>query len=88
MKYTALYELLRQASIKTENQLMAFSDSRWQDYPDTSRSTGEYIIFYQGGPIYHVTQVPVPVYLSRVESEYNVACTAGMNLAHSRMLIH
>ena len=54
-------DLLRQASIKTENHLMAFSDSSWQDCPDTGRSTGEYIIFYQGGPIDHGTHVPVPV---------------------------
>ena len=33
-------DLLRQDSIKTENQLMDFSDSSWQDCPDTGRSTG------------------------------------------------
>ena len=27
-------DLLRQASIKTENHLIDFSDSSWQDYPD------------------------------------------------------
>ena len=32
-------EILRQASTKTENQLMAFSDSSWQDCPDTGRSS-------------------------------------------------
>ena len=36
---------------------MAFYDSSWQDFPDTGRSTGAYIIFYQGGPIYHGTHV-------------------------------
>ena len=54
-------DMLRQANIKTENHLMDFSDSSWQDCPDTGRSTGEYIIFYQGGPIYHGTHVPGPV---------------------------
>ena len=34
-----LYDLLRQASIKTDNQLMDFSDSSWQDFPDTGIST-------------------------------------------------
>ena len=34
-------DLLRQSSIKTKNHLMDFSDSSWQDYPDTGRSTGE-----------------------------------------------
>ena len=54
-------DLLRQASIKTKNQLTDFYDSSWQDCPDTGRSTGAYIIFYQVGPIDHVTHVPVPV---------------------------
>ena len=54
-------DLLRQASIKTENHLMAFSDSSWQDFPDTGISTRAYMIFYQGWPIDHGTHVPVPV---------------------------
>ena len=54
-------DLLSQANIKTNNHLMDFSDSSWQDCPDTGRSTGAYIIFYQGGPIYHGTHVPGPV---------------------------
>ena len=54
--------LLRQAIIKSENKLMAFSDSFWQDCSDTARSTGAYIIFYQGGTIDHETHVPGPVY--------------------------
>ena len=40
---------------------MPFSDSSWQDFPDTGRSTGAYIIFYQGGTIDHVIHVPGPV---------------------------
>ena len=54
-------DLLRKASIKTENQLIAFYDSSWQDLPDTGRNTGEYTIFYQGGTIDHGTHVPGPV---------------------------
>ena len=65
---------------------MEFSDSIWQDCPDTGRSTGAYIIFYQGGPIDHGTHVPGLVAKSSAESEYNAACTAGMALAHFRML--
>ena len=53
--------LLRQASIKTENQLMDFSYYSWQYCTDTGRSTVTYIIFYQGGTIYHGTHVPGPV---------------------------
>ena len=59
-------DLLRQARIKTENHLMAFSDSSWQYCTYTGRSTGEYIIFYQCGPIDHDTHVPVPVAQSSV----------------------
>ena len=54
-------DLLRQASIKIENNLMTFSNSSWQDFPDTARSTGAYILFYQCGLLDHGTHVPVPV---------------------------
>ena len=45
MKYSPLSEILRQANINTNNQLMDFYASSWQDGPDTVISTGEYIIF-------------------------------------------
>ena len=48
---------------------MDFSDSSWQDCPDTRRSTGAYIIFYQGGPIDYGTHVPGPVAQYSAESE-------------------
>ena len=51
-------DLLSQANIKTKNHLMYFYHYNWQDCPDTGRSTGAYIIFYQGGPIDHGTHVP------------------------------
>ena len=81
-------DILRQANIKTKNHLMDFSDSSWQYCPDTGRSTGAYIIFYQCGPIEHDTHVPVPVAQYSAETEYNSECTAGMAIAHFRMLIH
>ena len=68
--------LLRQANIKNKNQLMDFSDSSWQDCPDIGRSTGAYIIFYQGGQIDHGTHVPGTAAQYSAESEYNSACTA------------
>ena len=67
---------------------MDFSDSSCQDCPDTGRSTRSYIIFYQGALIDHGTHVSESVAQSSVESEYNAACTAGMNLKHFRMLIY
>ena len=57
-------------------------------FPDTDRSTGAYIIFYQGGPIDHGTHVPGPVSQPSAESEYNAACTTGMGLSKFRILIH
>ena len=81
-------DLLRQAIIKTENHLMDFSDYSCQDCPDTGRSTGAYIIFYQGGTIDYGTHIPESVAESSAESEYNSVCTEGMALANFRMLIH
>ena len=81
-------DLLRQASITTENHVINFYVSSRKDCTNTGRSTGTYIIFYQGGPIDHATHVPEPVVQSSVESEYNAECTTKMALAHFRMLIH
>ena len=88
MNYAPVSDILRQASIKTDNQLMSFSDYSWKYCIYTGIITGSYIIFYQGGPIDHGTHVPVPVAQSSAESEYNSAFTAGITLAHFRMLIH
>ena len=71
INYATVTDLLRQASIKTENHLMDFSDSSSQDCPHTGRSTGAYIILNQGGTIDHGTHVPGPVARSSSESEYN-----------------
>ena len=54
---------------------MLFYESIWQDCPDTGRSTGVYIMFYQGGKIDNCTYVTGPVVQYSTESEYNAACT-------------
>ena len=61
MKYSPLSDLLRQASIYTENQLISLSDYSWKDCTETGRSTGEYIILYQCGKIDHGKHLPGPV---------------------------
>ena len=81
-------DLLRQSSIQTGNHLIDFPDYSWQDFPYTEKSTGAYIIFDQSGPIDHGTYVTRPVDQSIAESEYNASCTAGMALAHFRILIN
>ena len=64
---------------------MEFSDSRWQDYPDTIISTGAYILFHQGIPFDNCTHFTGPIDDYSDESEYNTAYTSGMDLAHFRM---
>ena len=81
-----LSDILRQASIKTENQLIVLSGSSWKECSYNVRSTRAYILFDQGGPIDYCTDVPGPVVTYSSESEYNAACTAGMYLAHFRIL--
>ena len=60
IKGAPLSDLLRQASIKTEKKLMAFSDYSWQIFPDTGRSTESCNIYDQHGPIYHGAHVLRP----------------------------
>ena len=67
---------------------MDFSDSSCKDYPDIGRSTGAYIMFYQGGPIDHVTHVSWPVAQPSAESDYNAEFNTGMALAHFSMVIN
>ena len=76
-------DLLRQAIIDTERKFIAFYGCTY-----TGRSTGAYIIFYQGGTIDHGVHVPGPVSKSSAVRKYNAACTAGMALAHFRMLLN
>ena len=43
-------------------------------------------MFYQGLPICNCTHVPGPLSKSNSESDYNVVCTAGMDIAYFRMI--
>ena len=65
---------------------MVFFDSIWKDYTDTGRIKVSYIVFYQGGTIDDCTHFPGPVSKYSAESEYIAAFTAGMALAHFRVL--
>ena len=61
IEYALLSDLLKQASIKIENQLMVLSNSSWEYYPNSSRITGAYIVFYQGVTINQFPHVTGPV---------------------------
>ena len=54
-------DLLRQVSIKSENQFMVLSNSRRKYCTDTVRIAGLCLVFYQVVLINHCTHVPVPV---------------------------
>ncbi|MGH3053820.1 MAG: reverse transcriptase domain-containing protein [Gaiellaceae bacterium] len=81
-----VYSLLSQHNITTKRDLFAFSDSSWQDCPDTGRSTGSFLIFYKGGVVDHSSFLPDPVAMSSGEAEYNTACATCIAVAHLRML--
>ena len=68
--------------------MTTFSDSSWKNCPENGIIIGAYTIFYQNGSIDHGTHVPGTVAQPSTESEYNVACTTKIALAHFRMLIH
>lgn len=72
----------------TEESYITFSDSSWNDYVDTGRSTGWYISFNQGGSTYYGSHIPVPVVMSSVEAEYISAAVACMRASHLRMLTY
>ena len=82
-----IYNILKENNIPTSTEFAGFSDSSWQDCPDSGRSTGGYITTYRGTPIAFSSNVPSPVALSSAEAEYNEACLACMNLAHIKMLV-
>ena len=53
-------------------------DFSWQDYPDTGRSNGSYIICNQGGPVVYNIFVPPLVAILSAEAECNAEAVAGM----------
>ena len=68
--------------------VIVFSDTSWQDCPDTGRSTCGYKIFVQGGIIDAQSTMPVPVALSSTEAEYMGACNLGAMICHLRDLTY
>ena len=62
-KCSNVYKLLNNNNIETtEDSVIIFSDSSWNDCIDTGRSTGGYISFNQGGPADYGSHLPVPVW--------------------------
>ena len=79
--------LLFEHGVDPTAPLIAFTDSSWQDCPDSGRSTGGYVLFYQGGVVDSASAMPDPVALSSAEAEYNQACVTSMAANSMAMLI-
>jgi hypothetical protein len=58
--------------------IVAFSDSSFQDCPDTARSTGGYLIFIQGGVVDVTSTMLSLVAHSTCEAEYSICSLAAM----------
>ena len=80
-----VHQICQRLKIPTTD-IVAFTDSSWQDCPDTGRSTTGFKIFVQGGLVDAQSTMPVPVALSSAEAEYMGACNAGAMLSHLREL--
>jgi hypothetical protein len=83
-----IYKMLKENKITPSRKLFTFTDSSWDDDFDTSRSTGGYIIFYQGGVVDHSSNMPIPVAMSSAEAEYNEACLACMATGNMHMTLN
>jgi hypothetical protein len=78
--------LLASIGAPTNFPIVMFTDSSWQDCPDTSRSTGCYLVFSQGGLVDGASFVPDPVALSSAEAEYQIAAFGVSGCEHTRQL--
>jgi hypothetical protein len=79
-------QLLASIGAPTDFPLVMFTDSSWQDCPDTSRSTGCYLICCQGGLVDAASFVPDPIALSSAEAEYQIAAFGVSGCEHTRQL--
>ena len=85
VKQSPVYEICKQNNIEY-TPILGFTDSSWQDCPDTGRSTCGFKIFIQGGIIEANSTMPVPVALSSAEAEYMGSCNLGAIICHYRDL--
>ncbi len=79
-------KLLASIGAPTDFPIVMFTDSSWQDCPDTSRSTGCYLIFCQGGIVDSASFVPDPIALSSAEAEYQIAAFGISGCEHTRQV--
>jgi hypothetical protein len=75
-----LYEHMSRTGneIHANSPIICFTDSSFQDCPDTARSTGGYWIFMQGGVIDVASTMPAIISQSTCEAEYCICALASM----------
>ena len=83
-----IYGLLSQHGISSTLNIFGMHDSSWQDCPDTGRSTGAFLNFFQGGVVDFNSFVPTPVAMSSAEAENNAGAAACMSVSHLRMMMN
>ena len=59
-----IHKMLKMNDIVPSRKMFTFCDSSWDDDYDTSRSTGGYLVFYQGGVVDDSSNMPIPVAMS------------------------
>ena len=83
-----IYHLVKENAEANPNApIIMFTDSSWQDCPDTGRSTGSYQIYQQGGIVEAACFVPNPVAMSSAEAEYNAVAHAMQRCANVRQVL-
>ena len=89
IEFSPLFLLLKNNNIQiTEDTVVTFTDSSWNDCVDTGRSTGGNLSLTQGGAADYSCHLPVPVAMSSGEAEYISAAVACMKASHLRMLVY
>jgi hypothetical protein len=79
--------LLASIGAPTGFPLVMFTDSSWQDCPDTSCSTDCYLVYCQGGLVDGASFVPDPrIALSSAEVKYQIAAFGLSGCEHTRQL--
>ena len=72
----------------SEDTVITFTDSSWNDCVDTGRSTGGNLSLTQGGAVDYNSHLPVPVAMSSGEAEYISAGFACIKASHLRVIIY
>jgi hypothetical protein len=89
-KLSPLYQLLADNNLKDygDYPMLLLADTSFQDCPDTSRSTGSFLLFLQGGVIDAASSMPSLISHSTCEAEYCNGSVATVAAMHSRKVFN